>query len=195
MKCLSRKSIELGMEDLKSTAHFVLHPFQEEHFINHLHIHGTLARSATALHVLYELRGSLDSVRLPPPTAAPTRRDGLWQATCFEFFVAPTGSLQYWEINLSPSGDWNVYAFSEYRQGMREETSITALPLIQHRQLNSYQLTLDFPLAHLIAPDQSIGIAVSAVLLGNNGQRSFFALTHCSSQPDFHQRKSFLMRL
>ena len=196
LKCLSRESIKLGMEDLKSTTHFVLHLFQEEHFIKHLHIHGSLVRSATSLQVSYELSGNVDDVLLPPPpSSSPRRKDGLWQATCFEFFVAATGSPQYWEINLSPSGDWNVYAFTEYRHGMHEEAALAALPCTVHRQLESYRLALDFPLAQLIAPDQPIEVAISAVLLGDNGQRGFYALTHCGSQPDFHQRESFLLRL
>ena len=183
------------MEDLKSTTHFVLHPFQEYDFSSHLQLFGTLARSATGLQIAYALRGSMDEVLLPPVETAPRRRDELWQATCFEFFVGKPSSLEYWEINLASSGDWNVYVFTEYRQGMREETSITALPFIQHRQPESYQLVLDFPLVQLLVSDQSIDVGVSVILQGHNGQRGFYALTHCDSQPDFHQRESFLMRL
>lgn len=185
------------MKRSNSTEDFILQPFQEESFTANLQIFGTLARSGTSLLISYELSGNVDSVCFPPPfmTTAPRRRDELWQATCFEFFIGVSGSPQYWEINLSPSGDWNVYAFTDYRQGMREETSITALPFTVDRQPEFYRLELDFLLKKLIAPDQPIEIAVSAVLLGNNGQRGFYALTHCGSQPDFHQRESFLMRL
>ncbi|MCI5126388.1 MAG: hypothetical protein D3925_18405, partial [Candidatus Electrothrix sp. AR5] len=134
-------------------------------------------------------------VLFPPPSPAPRRKDGLWQATCFEFFVAVSGSPQYWEVNLPPAGDWNVYAFTDYRQGMHEDTALAVLPCIVDRQAESYRLELDFPLKKLIAPDQPIDVGVSAVLLGSNGQRGFYALTHCGSQPDFHQREGFLLRL
>ena len=40
-----------------------------------------------------------------------TRRDGLWKATCFEAFLALPNQSRYWEINLSPNGDWAVYSF------------------------------------------------------------------------------------
>jgi len=185
------------MKRSNSTEDFILQPFQEESFATDLQISGTLVRSGTRLLISYELSGNVDLVRFPPPcmTTAPRRRDELWQATCFEFFVGVSGSPQYWEVNLSPAGDWNVYAFTEYRRGMREETSITALSCIVHRQPKSYRLELDFPLEKLIAPDQPIDVGVSAVLLGKNDQRGFYALTHCGSQPDFHQRESFLMRL
>ncbi|MCI5146759.1 MAG: hypothetical protein D3923_14845 [Candidatus Electrothrix sp. AR3] len=176
----------------------MLHPFQKESLVAHLQIVGTLVRSTTDLQVSYELRGNLDSVCLPfahPTTTTPHRRNNLWQATCFEFFVAASGSPQYWEINLSPSGDWNVYAFTDYRHGMQEEEALTALPFTVRQQAECYRLELDFPLAQLIASDQSIEVAVSVILQGHNGQRSFYALTHCGSQPDFHQRESFLVRL
>ncbi|XCN71902.1 MAG: DOMON-like domain-containing protein [Candidatus Electrothrix aestuarii] len=183
------------MEDLKKTTPFVLHPFQEQDFTSDFQLSGTLARSARGLQLAYELRGSVDEVLLPPAEAAPCRRDELWQASCFEFFVGDSGSPHYWEVNLAPSGDWNVYAFSGYRQGMQEEGSIIALPCNQQRQPTSYQLALDFPLARLIAPDQPIEVAVSVILQGHNGERAFYALTHCGPQPDFHLRESFLLRL
>ncbi|CAK8716505.1 Dihydroorotate oxidase B, electron transfer subunit [Candidatus Electrothrix laxa] len=190
--------LEKDRVDFKGAEKFILQPFQKERFAVNLQVSGTLDRSATDLQVSYKLRGNLDSVRLPfahPTTTTPRRRDELWQTTCFEFFVAVSGSPQYWEVNLSPSGDWNVYAFTEYRQGMREESSITALSFSQHLQNKFYQLALDFPLAQLVASDQSIDVAVSVILQGHNGQRGFYALTHCDSQPDFHQRESFLVRL
>ncbi|MCI5120375.1 MAG: hypothetical protein D3908_04110 [Candidatus Electrothrix sp. AUS4] len=183
------------MEELKRITHFVLHPFQVQNFTNQLQLSGILSRSATGLQLVYELRGSVDKVLLPPAEAAPCRRDELWQATCIEFFVGASGSPHYWEVNLAPSGDWNVYSFSSYRQGMREEGSISALPCSQHRQPTSCQLALDFPLARLIAPDQSIEVAVSVILQGHNGERAFYALAHCGPQPDFHLRASFLIQL
>ncbi|MCI5159685.1 MAG: hypothetical protein D3906_14910 [Candidatus Electrothrix sp. AUS1_2] len=78
---------------------------------------------------------------------------------------------------------------------MREETAITALPFTQCRQPELYQLALDFPLAQLITPDRPVDIAVSVILQGHSGERAFYALTHCGPQPDFHQRKSFVIQL
>ncbi len=182
------------MKRSNSTENFILQPFQEESFAANIQITGILARTATNLLISYELSGNVADVLLSPPSSVPRRRDGLWQATCFEFFVAVSGSPQYWEVNLSPAGDWNVYAFTDYRHEMHEEVALAALPFTVHRQPESYRLELDFPLAQLIALDRPIDVGVSAVL-EKNGHRTFYSLTHCSSQPDFHQRESFLMRL
>ncbi|MCI5142924.1 MAG: hypothetical protein D3909_14580, partial [Candidatus Electrothrix sp. ATG1] len=166
----------MGMEHMQNTAYVALHPFHED--THHLYVSGTIARNATSLQVAYELRGSLDEILLPLPGTAPQRRNELWQSTCFEFFLGQSGSPQYWEVNLSPSGDWNAYSFTGYRQGMREETAIATLPLTQQRQPTSYQLALDFPLAQFTAPDQPIAVAVALILQGHNGQRAFYALSH-----------------
>ena len=174
---------------------FVLHPFHEQDFTNHVQLSGTLVRSTTGLRISYALQGGLDEILLPLPDAPPQRRDKLWQTTCFEFFVGVRGLTQYREINLAPSEDWNFYSFAGYRQGMQEETAIAALPLTQQRQAALYQLMLDFPLAQIIAPDQPIEVAVTAILQGQNGERAFYALTHCGHQPDFHLRESFLLQL
>ncbi len=177
----------------------VLQPFQgkdvqEKGSAADLQLTGTLIRNTTGLQIQYELSGNLDNILLPALNPMPVRKDGLWQATCFELFIAASGSPRYWEVNLSPSGDWNIYAFTGYRQGMEEETAISVLPFTQSRSVNRYQLALDFPLPNVIAPNQPLDIAISAVL-EIKGQRSFYALTHCGPQPDFHARESFLLQV
>lgn len=158
-------------------------------------VSGHAVRSRTGPHLCYELLGKLTELLLPAPNAAPCRTNGLWQSTCFEFFVAPKGLPQYWEVNLSLSGDWNVYAFADYRTGMREESALSVLPFTMQQQADCCRLELDFPLAKLISPEQSVEMAVSAVLQERNSRRSFHALAHLGFQPDFHQRQSFLIKL
>ena len=58
------------------------------------------------------------SALLVPAPAPPVRTDGLWRHTCFEAFIAPAGSSEYWEYNFSPSGAWAAYHFTAYRTGM-----------------------------------------------------------------------------
>jgi len=171
----------------------VLHSFQEPHALS-LQLTGALSQSRTALQVQYSLSGQIDQVLLSALKSIPCRRDNLWQTTCFELFFAVQGSPQYWEVNLAPSGDWNVYTFTGYRQGMKEEKAITSLPCGQSCSTDRYQLVVDVPLAALVAPNQSLELALCAVL-EINGQRHFYALTHHGSQPDFHARESFVINI
>uniref|UniRef100_UPI004056A284 DOMON-like domain-containing protein n=1 Tax=Candidatus Electronema sp. TaxID=2698783 RepID=UPI004056A284 len=173
--------------------HFPLQPFTADRLTDGLQLTGSAARSYSGLLISWELRGRLKSILLPEQSAAPLRRDQLWQESCFEFFAAPTVSSQYWEINLSPSGDWNVYAFDEYRAGMREETALAALPFRIVRRTESLRLELVFSLDKIIPPEQPLALGISAVLRHRSGRSSYWALTHCGLKPDFHMRESFLL--
>lgn len=44
------------------------------------------------------------------------RKDGLWQATCFEAFLQPSGQDKYYEFNFALNPAWNAYEFSAYRE-------------------------------------------------------------------------------
>ncbi|MGR0481210.1 MAG: DOMON-like domain-containing protein [Candidatus Electronema sp. V4] len=172
-----------------------LQPFAADSLTAGLELAVSVARSSSSLLLRCELRGRLEDVLLLEQAVAPSRRDQLWRQTCFELFVAPAGSPQYWEVNLSPSGDWNVYAFDAYREGMREEQAVTTLPCQIDRQPDVLTLECVFPLDRIIAPEQPAEAAASAVIQGRSGQTSFWALRHCGPQPDFHRRESFCLSL
>lgn len=172
-----------------------LQPFAADSLTAGLELAVSVARSSGSLLLCCKLRGRLEDVLLPERAAAPSRRDKLWQQTCFELFVAPAGSPQYWEVNLSPSGNWNVYAFDAYREGMREEQAVTALPCRIERRPDSLTLEFTFPLASIIAAEQTVELACSAVIQDRNGQFQYWALRHCGPQPDFHWRDSFCLSL
>ena len=65
----------------------------------------------------YLIGGDLARVRLPR-AKEPERADRLWQHTCVEAFIRAPGAAAYHELNFSPSGDWAVYRFTGYREGM-----------------------------------------------------------------------------
>jgi hypothetical protein len=69
------------------------------------------------------IKGELEAYIFPSSKAS-IRADELWRATCFEAFVKNEKSKEYWEFNLSPSGSWNFYHFTSYRDGMSEELRV-----------------------------------------------------------------------
>jgi hypothetical protein len=147
------------------------------------------------LAIQYSLVGNLSELAIPAPALVPCRKHNLWEDTCFEFFLAVKQSPRYWEFNLSPSGHWNVYRFAAYRQGMQEETAFTSLLLAIHRQSDSLSLSLEADLEQITQADQAIEVAISTVLQGRDGQPTYWALTHCGPQADFHRRDSFVVEL
>src|SRR5438094_1015975 len=73
-----------------------------------------------ALALTYTLNGDLTRLQIPPPRP-PRRADRLWQHTCFEAFVSVKGKPEYYEFNFASSGEWAVYSFGRYRDGLSLE--------------------------------------------------------------------------
>lgn len=160
-----------------------------------LTITGQLAQQGDTLAIRYELRGPLAKLAIPAPAAAPSRRHGLWQETCFEFFLAARDCPDYWEFNLSPAGHWNVYYFTDYRQGLQEEPAFPSLPIHVRSSRDSLLLDLTVDLGQVIATHQPLEMAISAVIKPKEGAVTYWALTHPGPQPDFHRRDSFTIAL
>ena len=182
---------------------FILHPFEPLPGTMSLTISGTLSRVGDVLSVVYRLGGDLDAIALPnlntaePP--APSRTDRLWEQTCFEFFVAagPEKSDQdgYWEFNLSPTGDWNVFALQGYRSGLKEEAAIMELPFTLRVSQDELRLEIAVNLARLLPAEIPWRLGVSAVAVLSDGTETFWAIAHPGPQADFHSAGSFAIQL
>ncbi|MBW4487411.1 MAG: DOMON-like domain-containing protein [Trichocoleus desertorum ATA4-8-CV12] len=179
---------------MKSQA-FSLQPFPDPNSPPNLQITGTLTRQAQTLHIRYALSGDLSKIAIAAPTDIPTRQHELWQETCFEFFLGQKGSDRYWEFNLSPSGDWNVYRFDGYRQKMQEETAFTVLPFAVETQPEAPTLSLELNLAAIVPDEQPLEVAITAVVKTNESEVTYWALAHTGSEADFHRRDSFVLQI
>lgn len=180
-----------------------LRPFAGQAQLEAFSLDAMALHDAGILRLQFVLQGPLAQLRLPAPAPEPQRRDGLWASTCFEAFVGIVGMESYWEINLCPSGHWNLYALRAYRQGLRAEPSVQTLPFRRSQQLiatgiERIELQLDLDLAPLSRPlvDQqhelTLEISATAVLEHRHLGCSYWAWQHCGPQADFHRRESFL---
>lgn len=174
---------------------FSLQPFQKNSFLSDLNITGSIARRSDILSICYKVQGRLSEICLPEITDTPARKNNLWENTCFEFFLAVRDLPPYWEFNLSPSGDWNVYYFQGYRAGMKEEMSFSSLPFVTRRDSELFLLDFECDLERIVDKHKPIEIAISAVIKYTNNNLSYRALTHCGSKADFHLRDSFMIKL
>ena len=182
---------------------FSLQPFPGTGQLLNIQITGKIARNANKLAIEYTLVGDLKEIAFPagvaegiaPPSATPSRKHQLWENTCFEFFIGIQNSPRYWEFNLSPAGDWNVYRFDDYRQGMQEETAFSTLPFEVQQQGDSLQLNLDFDLDKIIPAEQALEVAITTVIKRRDGEVTYLALTHRGAEADFHLRDSFIVKL
>ncbi|MFM9979093.1 MAG: DOMON-like domain-containing protein [Sphingomonadaceae bacterium] len=150
-----------------------------------------VARAQAALSVRFELRGSIDAL-IVPPHAAPARTDGLWQTTCFEVFIQPIGSPDYWELNFSPSTAWAAYRFSSYRSAMTDGLAAPtiACTVAPDAIVLDAACVLDGPCA-----DAEWALGLSAVIEAREGEKAYWALAHPAGAPDFHHRDCFAARI
>ncbi|RAM52433.1 DOMON-like domain-containing protein [Mastigocladus laminosus UU774] len=174
---------------------FSLQPFGDHKLLPNLKITGNITRNANQLHLCYVLSGDLEKVAIAPPSNSPKRKHELWENTCFEFFLGVKGSNKYWEFNLSPTGDWNIYRFDGYRQGMQEETVFSILPFNVEHQSDGLVVVLKTDLSKIVLIKQALKIAITTVIKSKDGEVSYWALTHQGKEADFHLRDSFIIDL
>ncbi|NJM99716.1 MAG: DOMON-like domain-containing protein [Phormidesmis sp. RL_2_1] len=190
-----------------SSQHFQLLPFQPNAHTQNIAIKGNVLRDGSQLSVAYWIEGDWEKVIIPDLRfhRFPERRDRLWEKTCFEFFLAAvdansthTKDNPYWEINLSPEGHWNVFSFMGYRHSMRVESAIATLPFNVRTSPTGLHLEIVMDTSALIAPDKPIQIGISMVTLLKteaDPAEAFWAITHPSTEADFHHPDSLAMQL
>ena len=174
---------------------FLLNPFPGEGNPAGLEVGGSIARRSDTFTVRYEVRGDLTKVSIPVAAGTPRRKDRLWEEICLELFLGKAESAEYWEFNLSPSGDWNVYHFDAYRAGVREEEAYTSLPFNVRRDPEALLLSAEIDIGKIVPAGQDLAAAVAAVIKTTDGGKSHWALTHPGPRPDFHRREGFALAL
>lgn len=133
------------------------------------------------------------AILLAPPHP-PGAADNLWQHTCCEAFIAAVNQPEYREFNFSPSRQWAAYRFTAYRQ---RDTSFSppTHPQVSLRCLHD-RIVLDAVLDKSLLPaGPTLQIGLSTVIEAADGSKSYWALRHCTAQPDFHHCQSFALTL
>lgn len=174
---------------------FQLIPFPSNVLPN-IHINGLVERVENELSIRYVVQGEIENLLLPTASASPARKHDVWKATCFEFFLAILDQQRYWEFNLSPSRDWNVYAMDAYRQvNMREEIAFTQLPFEFRKTNEALLLDISVDLSPIVRPAKDIQLGVTAIIQTKDVIETYWALAHSGPYADFHVRESFVIEL
>ncbi|GAB4547605.1 MAG: hypothetical protein Tsb0014_42300 [Pleurocapsa sp.] len=183
-----------------SDRNFNLQPFSN--FPLDLTITGNIIRHPNQLDISYLISGNLSAIAqrlalgetaIPSHNPMPQRKHQLWENTCLELFLGLKNTTRYWEFNLSPNGDWNIYRFTDYRQGMTEETAFASLPFDFKTNSHTLELNLTLNLEPIIPTTSNLAIGVTAVIKTQDNNLSYWALTHPGTKPDFHRRDSWIL--
>jgi hypothetical protein len=189
-------SYRRGPVAVKPTMRLALqrHPQSEEAGASSLAVEVVRERSGR-LRLRYGVKGELEDLLVPPP-APRGRTDELWRHSCFEAFVRYGPEADYFEFNLSPSGEWAAYRFNAYRDGMAEAE--LPGPVIETRSADtSFELNtvLDLSLIAGLPVDAPWRLGLAAILEDVRGYKSYWALAHPPGKPDFHHDDAFALHL
>lgn len=151
--------------------------------------------TADLLVLYYRITGDIDQLRLPAQ-ARSGPRDELWRHTCLEAFLGIPGTSVYYELNFSPSSEWAIYRFDDYRQGMTPVRPPAPPRVIFRRSDDRIEADIDVHLDGLAElKGRDLRLAAAAVLEDERGQISYWSLAHAPGKPDFHRTDGFVLGL
>ncbi|MCC0175664.1 DOMON-like domain-containing protein [Waterburya agarophytonicola K14] len=181
------------MVSLVEKTKFNLIPF-DPNYLDLVGVSGEIFRNNNYLNIQYLMSGDLLKVIIPGSKRS-LRKYDLWEHTCFEFFLRLRNTTKYWEFNLSPSGDWNIFRFDNYRENIAEEMAFDSLFFNLALEKNTLQLDLIIDLNKLNIAKKDLDLAISTVVENRNKKLSYWALIHPATEADFHHQDSFIINI
>ena len=145
-----------------------------------------------SLRLTFHLAGDIAGLSIPE-SRSPRRADQLWRHTCFEAFVMAGEGPEYREFNFSPSGEWAVYDFRNYRNGGVLENDL-APGIVVHKTMD--RLELGAEIGQVLLPQgRPLRLGLSAIVEDAAGILSYWALRHPPGKPDFHHTDAFAIQI
>ncbi|MDD1444212.1 hypothetical protein MEO93_28515 [Dolichospermum sp. ST_sed3] len=172
---------------------FNLKPFEPLESLS-LDIFGIISYDLDYLKICYELTGDIYLINIPKLIYG-ERKNNLWKNSCFEFFVSETNSSKYFEFNLSPSSDFNIYAFDDYRTNMKEFIDLKNPSINIINKNDKLFLEIQINIKDLFKTKIPLKLGISAIIKDINNECYYFSLVHSKPIPDFHDRNSFIIDL
>lgn len=175
------------------TLQLTLIPHPQHPVPAHWQVFVTLAPGEHDWQIQYHLPAK--GLRIDDRATKVQRLDDLWRHTCCELFVTAVDQPGYREFNFAPSGHWAAYDFDDYRQRAPNLPELQE-PGIECVDGTTHVLTVHLPATCLTAgPVQALRLGLTAVLEGDDGSLSYWALSHPGAKPDFHHRAGFVCAL
>jgi hypothetical protein len=157
-----------------------------------IEIKATLAIKNKRIKGCFEITGDIENY-LFDKAQKQSRKDELWKRTCFELFLANRDKPNYYELNMSPSSEWNFYHFVDYKKEMKEEKNISE-PLVHlSKTPKGYLFSFEFDLyPKFLKDDFTFNLAV--ILLDTQGVRHFYSIHRKEKRVDFHDKTYWALK-
>jgi len=175
---------------------------------NNLELNSSIEFRENLIYLSYSLVGDISSIIIPDTSNIQSskadiilnkeetfklgkRKDNLWKSTCFELFLASKTNKKYLELNISPSLDFNIYKFSDYRLGMKNENNLEILEINRKKEDNYFALNFIIR-KKTIFNIKDIIFNISAIIKYSNDKSMYYAINHDEKKPDFHKKENFV---
>ncbi|WP_372654284.1 hypothetical protein [Halobacteriovorax sp.] len=144
----------------------------------------------TSLILNYKLQGNLNSIKLPKKNEL-KREIGLWETTCFEFFLLNDFDKSYYEFNFSPSGKWNCFFFKNQGDPLKEaECRVNNFECITEE--NNFEMRIELDMTSLGQSFRRVDeFKMNLTTVIDSDSLSYWALEHGKERPNFHDFKYY----
>ena len=152
------------------------------------------------LQLEYKISGDIKNLLVEEKVDHPQREVGLWEKTCFEFFIKNKNSDDYFEFNFSTSLNWNMFIFHKIRGPLTEWSTdlnpISSFEIIEDDSTYFYKVILPWELfpEGLIEEKQML-YSPTTILKTSNDESFHYSSLHYDNKLDFHRFECFDQRL
>ena len=148
-----------------------------------------LDRQGSSIQFEFQVTDPNGLISWPENKQSRQRMNELWKETCFEIFLSEKNNDDYFEVNLTHQGNWNIYHFDNYRspQPPEETNQIELSSLVWDGHCLSGQLKTKIDLREL-------DFSATAVIKTKKNETVYLAAHHAGAKPDFHLRNSFIIK-
>lgn len=148
--------------------------------------------ASSNLMLTFCLVGDVSSLSIPEVQPSQSA-DDLWQHTCFEVFIMGGEGPEYREFNFSPSREWAVYSFRDYRVAEVLENELVP-EIVVRKTMDRLELSAEI-CRDFLPQGGPLRLGLSAVVEDAEGVLSYWSLRHPPGRPDFHHTDSFAVQL
>ncbi len=151
-----------------------------------------------SIELTYLITGDTSKIITSAISDNPQRIIGLWESTCFEFFIRKNDPKEYMEFNFSPSLDWNCFEFRNNIDQLTQWSFKGNFKINFDKSSNQIEMKVIIPKSVLFEEFKdlnNLNYSLTAVLKSNDGKDedlSYWAITHKDERPNFHHPDSFV---
>jgi hypothetical protein len=164
------------------------------HSTTDIEVKAAAFRNGAVLNVVYKVIDTKNLLNLPASFIRDehdvTRQDNLWMDTCFEMFLKPQDKNSYYEFNFSLKSAWNEYFFEEYRKPQPPKPCNDIL--FKNIHWTGQRLEVEL---YGIDPHKKYDLGLTAVIKEKSEKIHYMALIHAGDKADFHDQKSFILKI